>query len=62
VIRVYRLHELVERLHQEKTARKAVVFADLAQELGYFDQAHFVRDFKSIIGCTPSEYLKQLRQ
>jgi len=62
VIRVYRLHELVERLHQEKAARKAVVFADLAQELGYFDQAHFVRDFKSIIGCTPSEYLKQLRQ
>jgi len=61
VIRVYRLHEIVERLHADKAARKAVDFAALSQELGYFDQAHFVKDFKSIIGYTPTEYLRKLR-
>jgi len=61
VIRVYRLHEIVERLHADKAAPKAVDFAALSQDLGYFDQAHFVKDFKSIIGYTPTEYLKQLR-
>lgn len=28
----------------------------LAQDLGYFDQAHFANDFKSNIGRAPSEY------
>jgi AraC-like DNA-binding protein len=28
----------------------------LAQKLGYFDQAHFIKDFKAIIGRTPVEY------
>lgn len=62
VIRIYRLHELMERLHEDKDARKSVNFANLAQELGYFDQAHFVKDFKSIVGHTPSGYLRQLRR
>jgi AraC-like DNA-binding protein len=58
VIRVYRLHESVERLN----SGKAVDFAGLAQDLGYFDQAHFVKDFKSIVGRTPAGYVKQLRK
>jgi AraC-like DNA-binding protein len=58
VIRVYRLHQVVERLN----SGKAVDFAALAQDLGYFDQAHFVKDFKSIVGHTPAGYLKQLRK
>jgi AraC-like DNA-binding protein len=58
VIRVYRLHEIVEWLNSGKT----VDFAALAQDLGYFDQAHFVKDFKSVIGHTPAGYLKQLRK
>jgi AraC-like DNA-binding protein len=28
----------------------------LAQELGYFDQAHFTKDFKSVTGMTPGRY------
>lgn len=29
----------------------------ISYECGYFDQAHFIRDFKFFTGCTPSEYL-----
>ena len=28
---------------------------DLAHELGYYDQAHFVRDFKATVGRVPSQ-------
>jgi AraC-like DNA-binding protein len=31
-------------------------WAALALELGYFDQAHFARDFKAQLGKTPREY------
>src|SRR5262249_54367623 len=34
---------------------------DLAYECGYFDQAHFNKDFKAITGKTPSEYAGQMR-
>jgi AraC-like DNA-binding protein len=33
-----------------------VDFADLAVRLGWYDQAHFINDFRSMLGCTPSEY------
>jgi AraC-like DNA-binding protein len=33
-----------------------VDFADLAARLGWYDQAHFINDFRSMLGCTPGEY------
>jgi AraC-like DNA-binding protein len=54
VIRRYRLHEALETLK----AGEVDSLAALAHNLGYADQAHFIRDFKSLVGKTPAEYLK----
>jgi AraC-like DNA-binding protein len=35
--------------------------AGLAASLGWFDQAHFSRDFRSVVGMTPSAYLQKAR-
>jgi len=55
VIQRYRLHEAAEQVIQQP----APAWADIATALGYFDQAHFIKDFKAIIGATPSEYVKR---
>jgi AraC-like DNA-binding protein len=57
VIRRYRLHELVERLK----AGDVVDGAQAALDLGYFDQAHLINDFRSIVGYSPSIYGNLLR-
>ncbi len=33
-----------------------------AQEMGYFDQSHFIKDFKSISQLTPSAFLAYMKQ
>lgn len=35
-------------------------FVTLSQQAGYFDQAHFDKDFKAISGVTPKNYLKTM--
>jgi AraC-like DNA-binding protein len=52
MIRVYRLHDAAERLAKEH----APDFAQTALDLGYADQAHFIKDFKAIIGQPPAQY------
>lgn len=54
VIQRFRLHEAVERM-----AGEAHDWPKLAVELGYFDQAHFIKDFKALVGQTPAEYARQ---
>lgn len=36
--------------------------ADVAADLGYADQAHLAREFKAVIGLTPSDYLRSVRR
>ncbi len=54
VIRRYRLHDVMERLNFGAQPD----WAQLALELGYFDQAHLINDFKSILGYSPTQYQK----
>jgi AraC-like DNA-binding protein len=35
--------------------------ADLAVELGFYDQSHFIREFSAVIGLTPHAYMKRGR-
>lgn len=50
----YRLHEALARLE----AGAPPDWAAFALDLGYYDQAHFIRDFKALIGRTPAGYLR----
>ncbi len=52
VICRYRLHEAADKL----ASGEAVDLAELAHALGYFDQAHFTRDFRKLVGKAPAEY------
>lgn len=38
--------------------RGDTTIAEVAAELGYSDQAHLAREFKAVIGRTPSDYLR----
>ena len=58
VIQRYRLHEAAEQLGNGALPN----YADLAVTLGYSDQAHFVRDFRALIGVSPAAYAKAARQ
>lgn len=57
IIQRYRLHEAAERI----AAGTATDGATLAQDLGYADQAHFIRDFKKLVGSSPAEYARAFR-
>jgi AraC-like DNA-binding protein len=35
---------------------------DVVQSCGYVDQAHFIREFKAIVGVAPIEYLRERRR
>ena len=52
VLRRVRLHEAAERIAEQPDADAAM----LALDLGYFDQAHFIKDFKAVVGRSPAEY------
>jgi AraC-like DNA-binding protein len=52
LLRRVRLHEAAERISDDPD----VDWAMLALDLGYFDQAHFIKDFKAVVGRAPAEY------
>jgi AraC-like DNA-binding protein len=58
VIQRYRLHEAAAQL----TRGDAPSLAALAAALGYFDQAHFTRDFTAVVGASPGTYVARHRR
>jgi AraC-like DNA-binding protein len=57
VIQRYRLHEAIDRI----APHQPVEWANLAIDLGYHDQAHFIKHFKTIVGRTPEDYARNLQ-
>jgi AraC-like DNA-binding protein len=57
VLQRYRLHEALAQLH----AGADTDWARFALGLGYYDQAHFVRDFRALVGRTPAQYERERR-
>lgn len=58
VIQRYRLNEAAEEL----ATGESISQSELALNLGYSDQAHFIRDFKSIVGVSPAAYARAARR
>jgi AraC-like DNA-binding protein len=58
VLRRYRLHEAAAALEREQNRP----WAEVAAELGYFDQSHFIRDFTAAVGMTPVAYAQACRR
>jgi transcriptional regulator GlxA family with amidase domain len=58
------------RLVRVQTARAALrqeqplATAHLSQEMGFYDQSHFIREFQTLMGLTPQQYRQKraLRQ
>lgn len=58
VLQRYRLQDAADLID----AGEVDDLAALAADLGWFDQAHFSRDFRDAVGETPSAYLARARE
>jgi AraC-like DNA-binding protein len=58
VLARYRLHDAAAALD----AGQVEDLAGLAVSMGWFDQAHFSRDFRAVVGVPPSAYLQRARR
>ncbi|HEY6330424.1 MAG TPA: helix-turn-helix domain-containing protein [Blastocatellia bacterium] len=56
--RVVRFQDVLRTIHGEAS----VDWADLALSCNYFDQAHFIHDFKAFSGISPTTYLASQTQ
>ena len=53
--RIQRFQNALEML----SVKAPVDWMEIALASGYFDQAHFIHDFRAFADCTPTEYLTQ---
>jgi len=56
-LRTMRFQHLLKCIQQAPEAS----LTQLAYETGYYDQAHFIHEFKQLAGITPTQYLTQTR-
>ena len=54
-LRIIRFQKAIGEIEQ----RKEVNWTIISQECGFYDQAHFINDFKFFSGFTPEEYVRR---
>lgn len=52
-LKIVRFQEILKSLSE----RRNILLTEVAYEKGYFDQAHFIKDFKMYTGYTPREFM-----
>jgi AraC-like DNA-binding protein len=60
-----KLFSRIQRFQQTRTViqhNPSVNWADLAVDLGYFDQSHFIREFLEFSGLSPTDYMKRQKR
>ncbi|TAK39284.1 MAG: AraC family transcriptional regulator [Saprospiraceae bacterium] len=50
--RIFKFQKAIQTLEQRQTIR----WTDLSDDCGYFDQAHFIKEFQLFSGINPSRY------
>jgi AraC-like DNA-binding protein len=50
------LSRLIRIEHAAQRVRAGDPLPDIAYAGGYADQSHFSRDFRELVGCTPTEF------
>lgn len=56
--RIIRLQRILRHLNETPVKD----WADLAYSFGYFDQAHFIKDFKNFSGTSPNSFARKTNQ
>lgn len=51
--RIVRFNQILPKIQEKET----IEWAEISEDCGYFDQPHFIRDFKQFSGFNPSEFL-----
>jgi AraC-like DNA-binding protein len=54
--RILRFQTVLRRLDRDPAPR----WVDVAQDSGYFDQAHLIHEFREFSGSTPTDFLERL--
>lgn len=54
--RIVRINKIIKRLIHQPEIR----LTDLAYEFNFFDQSHFISDFKKFTGCSPKKFLRSI--
>jgi AraC-like DNA-binding protein len=55
--RVLRFNEIISAIHKQEK----VEWAQIALGCGYYDQAHFIKEFKRFCGINPSDFISNYR-
>lgn len=53
--KIFRLNQAMQTMQQVGSAEN---LTGISYDAGYFDQAHFIHDFREMTGMTPKEYLR----